>query len=74
MGRPRIESTSKKVNLTLTVSPEIKDMLQYVRAGKGLSISELVEEYVRKEYKKLQKTGGAPEEQVVGQMDITDVL
>lgn len=74
MGRPKIEKASKKVSLTLTVSPEVKEMLQYVRVGKGISISELVEEYVRKEYKKLQKSGNAPEEQIVGQMNIKDVL
>lgn len=71
MARPK-STKPKRVNLMLTVSPEVKDMLDYIRREKETSISEMVETYIRKEYRKLVKDAKAPEEQLPGQMELTE--
>lgn len=66
MARPKTGVPTKQ-KLTLTVSPEIKEMADFIRMQKGVSISELAEAAIRKEYRKLVKAGTAPEEQIPGQ-------
>ena len=72
MTRPK-STTPPKEKLNLTVSRETKAMLNAIRTQGGMSISEWVEEIVRKETKRLQRTGAAPDLQH-GQMDIDDIL
>ena len=73
MARPKLPNSLKKEKINLTVSVECKQMAEYIRIKKSISISELLEEIIRKEFKKLQKSGEAPEEQVKGQLDIKDM-
>ncbi len=67
MARPKLPNSIKKDKLNLTISPEIKEMADYIRIKKNVSISKLVEDTIRKEYKKLHKAGEVPEEQLKGQ-------
>ena len=54
MSRPK-SNAPKKVKMNLTVSPEIKEMSETIRCKRGISISELLEDVIRKEYNKLTK-------------------
>lgn len=73
MARPKLPNATKRVKMTLTVSPEVKDMAEYIRIKKSISISALIEEVIRKEYRKLAKAGEAPAEQLPGQIKMEDV-
>ena len=55
MARPKLSEELRKEKLHLSISPNTKKMLDEIRAEKNQSISELVEEYVQKEYRKLHK-------------------
>lgn len=67
MGRPKILTAEKRVNFTLTVPQEVKDMADCIRENTGVSTSAFIEEYIRREYRKLVKSGKAPAEQIPGQ-------
>lgn len=70
MARPKLPNFEKKVKINLTVSPETKEMAEAIRIKKNVSISTLVEEMIRKEYKKLVKSGEAKELPMPGQVTI----
>ncbi|PWM27372.1 MAG: hypothetical protein DBX40_02355 [Clostridiales bacterium] len=72
MARPKLPNFEKKVKINLTVSPETKEMAEAIRIKKNVSISTLVEEMIRKEYKKLVKSGEAKELPMPGQVTIDD--
>lgn len=55
MARPKLPNGVKKENLMLTVSPDVKEMLELIRAERNMSASAFLEECIRKEYKKLTK-------------------
>ena len=55
MARPKLSEDLKKVRLNLTVSKETKEMLDFIRNYKNVSISELLDTTISKEYKKLQR-------------------
>lgn len=73
MARPKLPNSLKKEKLNLTVSREVKEMLDFIRIEKSISISTFLEDAVIKEYKKLQKSGKVPEAQLHGQMNIDDL-
>lgn len=73
MARPKLPNALKKEKLNLTISREVKEMLDYIRIEKNISISAFLEEAVTKEYKKLQKSAKVPEAQLRGQMNIKDL-
>lgn len=73
MSRPKLPNSLKKEKLNLTVSREVKEMLDFIRIEKSISISTFLEEAVIKEYKKLQKAGKVPEPQLTGQMNFNDL-
>lgn len=55
MARPKLNPETKKVKMNLTISPEAKEIAEIIRSERNISVSELLEEYLRKEYQKLQK-------------------
>lgn len=55
MSRPKLAEEIKKVKLNLTISPEAKKMLDEIRISKNQSISEWVEDCIRKEYRKVKR-------------------
>lgn len=73
MPRPKLPNSLKKEKLNLTVSHEVKEMLDYIRIEKNISISMFLEESVMKEYKKLQKSIKIPGMQMLGQMNLHDI-
>lgn len=73
MPRPKLPNSLKKEKLNLTVSHEVKEMLDYIRIEKNISISMFLEESVMKEYKKLQKSIKIPGMQMPGQMNLHDI-
>lgn len=73
MARPKLPNNLKKEKLNLTVSRETKEMIEFIRIEKNISISAFLEEIVAKEYKKLQKAGKAPDPQMPGQMNFNDL-
>lgn len=73
MARPKLPNLEKKEKLNLTVSREVKEMLNTIRIEKNISISAFLEEVVAKEYKKLQKAGKVEEPQLAGQMNLVDL-
>lgn len=73
MPRPKLPNSLKKEKLNLTVSHEVKEMLDYIRIEKNISISMFLEESVIKEYKKLQKSIKIPGMQMPGQMNLHDI-
>lgn len=79
MARPKLPNLEKKEKLNLTVSREVKEMLDLIRIEKNISISAFLEEAVMKEYRKLQKAEKAEkaekveEPQLAGQMNLTDL-
>lgn len=71
MARPK--SATTKVRINLTVSADVKEMTDVIRQHKDISISELLEETIRKEYKKLQKSiKNLPEPQIPGQTSLDE--
>lgn len=54
MARPKTNNERKGM-LTLTISSEVREMAEYIRANESISISEFLEKAVRKEYQKLKK-------------------
>lgn len=72
MARRKLPSYQKKVTLTLTVKPEIKEMLIAVSDAKEKSISVLLEEYAAKEYVKLTKEQKVAVN-IPGQMSLSDM-
>lgn len=73
MPRPKLPNSFKKEKLNLTISHEVKEMLDYIRIEKNISISMFLEEAVMKEYKKLQKSIKIPGMQMPGQMNLHDI-
>lgn len=73
MARPKLPNSLKKEKLNLTVSRETKEMIEFIRIEKNISISAFLEEIVAKEYKKLRKAGKVPESQLPGQMNFGDL-
>lgn len=53
MARPK--SLKVKERLSLSVSAETKEMAEFIRQNSAISISELVEKCIEKEYKKLKR-------------------
>lgn len=70
MARPRLDSSIKKTKLSLTISPDAQEMLDFIRRENNVSISEFVEDAVRREYKRLRRAGRVPDEQIPGQITI----
>ena len=70
MARPRLDSSIKKTKLSLTISPDVQEMLEFIRRENNISISEFVEDAVRREYKRLRRAGRVPDEQIPGQITI----
>lgn len=70
MARPKLDSSIKKTKLSLTISPDVQEMLNFIRQENNISISEFVEDAVRREYKRLRRQGRVPDEQIPGQMTI----
>lgn len=72
MARPKSMETKTRINLT--VSNDVKYMADVIRQQKGISISRLLEDVIRKEYKKLQKKNkDLPEPQLPGQTELEDL-
>ncbi|WP_455502169.1 ribbon-helix-helix protein, CopG family [Gemmiger sp.] len=73
MARPKLPEELKKERVNLTLSKEVKEMLDAIRDTNKVSISEFLEESVRKEYRRLVKKGLIKDnEQVKGQMSIRE--
>lgn len=70
MARPKLPNGTKKEKLNLSVSPETKEMLILMRNKMDISISEFVEEAIRREYHKMVKKGTITD--VLGQMSLDD--
>lgn len=70
MARPKLDSSIKKTKLSLTISPDVQEMLNFIRRENNISISEFVEDAVRREYKRLRRAGRVPDEQIPGQITI----
>lgn len=70
MARPKLDSSIKKTKLSLTISPDAQEMLDFIRRENNVSISEFVEDAVRREYKRLRRAGRVPDEQIPGQITI----
>lgn len=70
MARPKLDSSIKKTKLSLTIAPDVQEMLDFIRQENNVSISEFVEDAVRREYKRLRRAGRVPDEQIPGQMCI----
>ena len=68
MARPKLDSSIKKSKLTLTISPDVHEMLDFIRRENDVSISGFVEDAVKREYKRLRRAGRVPDEQIPGQM------
>lgn len=72
MARPKSATTKTRINLT--ISADVKEMADVIRQHKDISISELLEETIRKEYKKLQKSiKNLPEPELPGQTELADL-
>lgn len=70
MARPKLPNGTKKEKLNLSVSPETKEMLILMRSEMNISVSEFVEEAIRREYHKMVKKGTITD--VPGQMSLDD--
>ena len=70
MARPKLPNGTKKEKLSLSVSPETKEMLILMRNKMDISISEFVEEAIHREYRKMVKKGTITD--VPGQMSLDD--
>ena len=70
MARPKLDSSIKKTKLSLTIAPDVQEMLDFIRQENHVSIREFVEDAVRREYKRLRRAGRVPYEQIPGQMCI----
>ena len=66
MARPKTNNERKGM-LTLTISSEVREMAEDIRANESISISEFLEKAVRKEYQKLKKEEQRKEEQANSQ-------
>lgn len=53
MARPRINE--KKICITLTIEPKIKEYFDKIREYRNVSISEFLEEQIKKELEKIRK-------------------
>lgn len=72
MARPKSATTKTRINLT--ISADVKEMADVIRKHKDISISELLEETIRKEYKKLQKSiKNLSEPELPGQTELADL-
>lgn len=70
MARPKLDSSIKKVKLSLTVSPDVQEMLDFIRRENDVSISGFVSDAITREYKRLRRAGRVPDEQIPGQMSM----
>lgn len=70
MARPKLPNGMKKEKINLSISPEAKNMLILMRREMDISVSEFVEEAIRKEYHKMVKKGTITD--VPGQMSMDD--
>ena len=55
MARPKLPNGMKKEKINLSISPEAKSMLILMRNKMDISVSEFVEEAIRREYHKMNK-------------------
>ena len=65
MGRPKIGNEPVRVRMNLTLLPEVKEMADTIRIKKGISISALMEQTIRTEYKRIMKREEADEKPTV---------
>lgn len=70
MARPKLPNGMKKEKINLSISPEAKNMLILMRREMDISVSEFVEEAIRREYHKMVKKGSITD--VPGQMSLDD--
>ena len=70
MARPKLPNGMKKEKINLSISPEAKSMLILMRSEMNISVSEFVEEAIRREYYKMVKKGTITN--VPGQMTLDD--
>lgn len=70
MARPKLPNGMKKEKINLSISPEAKSMLILMRSEMNISVSEFVEEAIRREYHKMVKRGTITN--VPGQMSLDD--
>lgn len=70
MARPKLPNGMKKEKINLSISPEAKNMLILMRSEMDISVSEFVEEAIRREYRKMVKKGAITD--VPGQMSLDD--
>lgn len=70
MARPKLPNGMKKEKINLSISPEAKSMLILMRREMNISVSEFVEETIRREYHKMVKKGAITD--VPGQMSLDD--
>lgn len=70
MARPKLPNGMKKEKINLSISPEAKNMLILMRREMNISVSEFVEETIRREYQKMVKKGTITD--VPGQMSLDD--
>lgn len=70
MARPKLPNGMKKEKINLSISPEAKDMLILMRSEMNISVSEFVEQTIRREYHKMVKKGTITD--VPGQMSLGD--
>lgn len=57
MARPKLPNGMKKEKINFSISPEAKNMLILMRSEMNISVSEFVEEAIRREYHKMVKKG-----------------
>ena len=70
MARPKLPNGMKKEKINLSISPEAKNMLILMRREMDISVSEFVEEAIRREYHKMVKKGSITD--VPGRMSLDD--
>ena len=74
MARPKLPHFEKRVKFSLTVSREAKEMAETIRIKKNISISTFVEDAIRREYKRLVKTGAIEDSvDIPGQLHLEDL-
>lgn len=70
--RPKLDYP-RKTKLTLTINPEVRKMLEVVSKYQGQSGSQIVENYIRQQFKRLPKdVKTSISEQIEGQMSLSD--
>lgn len=70
MGRRKKPAGTKKVVASISIAPDAKEMLFVISDMKKITASELIEEYIRKEYTKLRKANKCEDVNVPGQITL----